>query len=162
MNELLTRPPYTKLERALLDKTQEQADRIEELEGERNSLDAEVVELMTRAGEAEAKCDRYREALEEFAKQHLPHEMDCDPDDADYEGAYIALVTRARKALAPDDQPEEKPWNGKGIHPTHDCYISDSSFYDWKCSNCHNTDLPGSWGKLNKPCPNQPSNGDQA
>jgi len=48
---------------------------------------------------AETERDRYREALDDMAKQHLPHEMDDDPDDADYEGAYIALVTLARQAI---------------------------------------------------------------
>ena len=50
-----------------------------------------------------AERDRYREALDNTAKQHLPHEMDDDPDDADYEGAYIALVTLARQAIKESD-----------------------------------------------------------
>ena len=46
------------------------------------------------------KPERRTEALEEFARQHLPHEMEGDPDDADYEGAYIAIVTKARESLS--------------------------------------------------------------
>ena len=43
-----------------------------------------------------------------------------------------------------------------GIHPSHETYVSDSSLYDYKCLNCHQTDITGGgWGELSKPCPDQ-------
>jgi hypothetical protein len=65
----------------------------------------------------------------------------------DYDRLDVSLMHMAAAEVT--DKPPQP-------HPSHNLYVSDSSLYDYKCEDCHHTDITGGgWGKLTDPCPGE-------